>query len=176
MRDKRLFPQVMRPIPVPWQISPSTSFMELRAFELGQNQLSVLVFCVHFGPVSELHIPLLPPSAVSPAGLIQVQAEFELAYSAGLTGVLDPQVFPSAEFQSVTARPGESVLELVQRRQREWQSTGLCPDPGFYVGPSDPPPNWNQAAVPRDWFRYIVEGHDCFADILATGMRWRVLD
>lgn len=177
--------QKLRPIKVPWQVSPSTPCLRLFASETSEEHTQV-TFSAHFAlrekptKINQIGFesaaiesnPYLSESKKTDSHSL-VKVEFNRGLWSRLSPAFsDREVLNPAEFDD-SLLSGSSPQVDVQRWladfQSSWIKTGYCPDPGIYlVEESD----WCQR-VSSKLNHYLIEGHDSYVEVLAEGYSWR---
>jgi hypothetical protein len=173
----------LRPIQIPWQVSPSTPFLRLITEESAGSALVEL--CADFGPRyrssrSESEIPLVvepPPHDAAieqTSGLARyrwMRLKFDgirqacLSSPASEHDVIDEARFDWTELASARWAPGEDPVAFNKRMLREWMDTAVAPDPGFYEV-ADSSRVANADSGPR---HFLIRGHDAYIEVVANG-------
>jgi len=176
------------PLPVPWQVSPSTPCLRLVESESASD--TELHFVGYFGlqeategfegtkgravvmVVDDPHAAPLGP-ANGPYQLVKIT--FEIGIAARMTPSHDDREVIASEAFDFGALPdaelGQNPKAWVEQFRQRWTSTGLCPDPRAYEIVNS---QWLLEADGEKsrLHHYIFLGHDAFAEILARAWRW----
>jgi hypothetical protein len=180
----------MLPARVPWMVTRSAPFLRVDSERL-PHQLCV-EFVAHFetngiapegAAKPEYRIASQPPlfelgdlGEAAPYRLVRVYFSEPLAHRL-LPSASDREVVPEEDFDwsAVTSRlrPGEGIKENLERRRRQWVTTGICPNPCFYeVGNSPWPSQVAQKNPVFELHHYIVLGQDDYVEVIAADWRW----
>lgn len=181
--------QRLLPVVVPWQVSPSTPFLRLRASEA--DEPTSVTFMANFPA---------PQSAGEAGGLgldrVQVvgpPAEFgavqeaedsyfrsvKVTFQRGLwarfmPSYADHEVVEEAAYDWSALPPLmlENFEEENRRFHAVWLESGVCPDPGFYVVSGS---RWLQetANTGSCFKHYIIPGHDAYVEVIAEAATWQ---
>lgn len=181
--------QRLKPLKVPWQVSPSTPFLRLLAVEpAGQCQTQV-VFVANFGLRAEMTVRQETgfPSAIKAVNPNEipdadgekskthslVRLDFQGSLWARMSPafsereVINPQEFePSLIPYSI---PTSDVGSWLRDFQSLWMKTGSCPDPGAYTVESS---QWTSGLGLTDFEHFLIQGHDAYVEVLARGWKW----
>jgi hypothetical protein len=178
----------LKPLHVPWMVSPSVPFLRLVAQE-GLSDCSVAVEFVAYdrrldhgseNQASTAVRVVQPPSEFRPfEGMItkpyrQVRVCFRGETWARICpAVSDSQVIDESKFDWSDVpgmwEPGEDIYEYLERDRRRWHQSGVCPNPRIYQVEGS---RWlyeasvSGEANPR-LKQYIILGHDSFVEVLA---------
>ncbi len=170
-------------MPIPWRVSPSTSFLRLITEESAGR--AIVELCADFGPRYKAARPQADtPLIVEPPPLdIAIehgggQARFRwmrlrfdgvrlacLSSAATEHDVIDKSRFDSTELASARRASGEDPVAFNDRRLREWERTNLAPDPGFYEVSGSP---W-VAKSDLGARHFLIRGHDAYIEVVADG-------
>lgn len=178
------------PMPVAWQVSPSTPFLRLKTAEMGEPM--TVNFVAHFALFDDasqdahaggqrIEIALQPDDTteepgekVGPYQLVVVAFKRGLwarwAPSYSDTDAIDDSRY---DWSAMPARyrDGEDIEAWLGRFAEEWRTTGNCPMPGFYEVEQS---RWREET--RSTLRhFLIEGHDAFVEVLAEDWSWRSL-
>jgi hypothetical protein len=176
------------PVKVPWQISPSTPFLRLRAAEI--EEPTHVSFVAHFGlydpPAAshdgrEVEIVYPPDELFEDPGPKEGPYQFVVAtFQHGLyvrmyPGHSDAEVIEEAAYDrsalSCRYQRGENIREWLLRFREEWRRTGVCPDPGMYEVEDSP---WLEELDPGSAYKhYLMLGHDAYVEVAAEGWSWK---
>lgn len=187
--------QRLRPVKVPWQISPSASFLKLLAFESASDGPAQVSFVAHFGLFEQLPESESPSvsnsitTAASPHENTELEhwdgsAVYQLvrvSFERGLwirmlpgygdSDVLDPMAFDASALPLQDLSPA-NLEEMRRGFWQQWTASGFCPDPRMYeVEGSD----WlEELHLGAKGYRHIVIcGHDAFIEVIAKSWNWK---
>lgn len=187
-----------RPVPVrvPWEISPSTPFLQVSTAECGGGTEVTAV--AHFGLEHGLSSPttrgdglstsikiVRPPQVVAddqtlasgPYQLIRIRFESGLwvRFSPSFS---DSEVVEEAayDWSAITTRyqAGQGFDEYKRMFWEQWRRSALCPDPNMYELERSP---WLFEVLPghHEYKHFLILGHDAYVEVLARGWAWKSL-
>jgi len=189
--------QLLKPLHVPWMVSPSTPFLVMHFSESGGDDGDFPSY-VEFIAYNRLfkeelaegtsgrYVQVVSPPPLGffrsidgeSAGAYQlVRLQFSCASQARvLPSFSDSQVIEESayDWSLVTgAWDGqEDIRDWLKRGNEDWRETGLSPNPGAYEVERS---HWLQKSGPStdddQWHHYLVVGHDCYAEVIAQGIR-----
>jgi hypothetical protein len=179
----------LKPLKVPWMLSPSVPFLQLVAQE-GSPGHSVAVQFVAYDKRLEKDSENRAPGKVHVARPLSEFRPFDgpvtkpyrqirmcfpgEAYAKVSPAFSDCQVIDEScfDWSDVPGRwePGEDIFDYMRRQDRLWHQTGICPNPRIYQiedshwvrdasFSGDPSPRLNH---------YIILGHDLFVEVIAS--------
>lgn len=102
----------------------------------------------------------------------RIEVSFSGAYHVRLGPLSDSEGISSVGYAVLDPYDGaiESYLDWLNQ---EWSSTGICPDPRFYVALqsdwADQTPSWTG----QPHFHYVLAGRDGYVEVLAERYIWR---
>lgn len=176
------------PLEVPWQISPSTSFLRLHASECPQDDPVRIVFIAYLGLENNRMLPQskeqvaqrVPPTTEaisSGAGYCEVRVTFDT----GLWCRMSPACSDSETIREnaydwsqvkCTWDGEQDIDEWLYAFKKLWRETGMCPDPRIYqVEDSE----WLRSigsCLGTEWKHYLVVGHDNYVEVIAKSCKW----
>lgn len=182
--------QRLRPLSVPWQVSPSTPFLRLIAAEASSDQPTQVGFVGHFAlrdkAEAKKSIAFSGGSEASNPYEIEIadddgnpkaHAIVKIEFDSGLwvrispsysdRQVLDPEHFDDSLLPG--SNPPEDVQRWLNDFQSLWLKSGTCPDPGAYVVEQS---GWKREVGAGDFTHYLIEGHDAYIEVLAQDWKW----
>lgn len=176
---------------VPWQVSPSTSFLRLHAGEVSDDAPTSVTFVGHFanrrrsiavGDATREGITAVanPYEAAGKSEQRSVYAIVEIEFLDASRARMEPahsdrEVLDPARFDRSRLRVPSLTLpvdEYLREYRRVWASTGNCPDPGAY---SVRDSIWIGDLGIDGAAHFVVRGHDAYVELIARGWRWREL-
>lgn len=186
--------QQVRPIKVPWMISPSTSRLRLSASESVSDGTAEVVFLAHFGledigPAASGHAQTQivsnyscpPKNAGRRDGAYRlVKVVFGCAVAVRMlpsfsdSDVVDPERF-GFDHVPFSFGTGQSIESWLRDFRASWIRTNQCPDPRMYEVENS---SWLDEIVgTRPGFgHFLVLGHDAFIEVIAKNWQAESLD
>ncbi len=177
----------LRPVRVPWAISPSVPY--LRVQESGGGLPQFATFIAHFpyqppdqeaaGSEARLRI-VNDPGVFVPANdaeaarfrLVRVNFEGGSRYRT-LPAFSDSEVVREADYDWSLVpglRPGEAIDRYLRRLREDWNRSGISPDPRMYEVERS---KWVAESGLSPGIRHLLLlGHDEFVEVLATAWSW----
>ena len=178
--------QRLRPLIVPWMVSPSVSNLRLIACEDCVAAPTHVRFYAHFGlraetitsqrvgfPTAEIAID--PDTCClqdAADGLVEIAFERSL-WTRTSPAFSDRHVLNPDEFDESAipySVPTADVGALQRDFQSLWLKTGNCPDPRAYLVESS---EWLAKLNLHGYEHIVIEGHDAFVEVLAKSWQWR---
>lgn len=176
----------LRPILVPWMISPSISDLQLRTRETEPVVQVILNAFFKYGLVPEtgLRNSELPHYSKSQPHLPRADTDFLVLLefhfvrvaidhsSFSPRSVIDVDAFDRSLIPVTRDNKSEAAaLDYLQRINEFWMTTGVPVDPGMYevLGISD-----NQEHEKSR--HYLIRGHDRYIEVRAEEWNWSVID
>lgn len=177
-------PQILRPVKVPWQISPSVPYLRLHVYPGGKScAVTFIGFFKNEG------------TTVASKGVLVIRdpGEFQLADTARgaqhrmirilFEGVLGSRQLPAVSDGNVIReeeydwslvptgmQKGEKPEDAVKRVDTLWRTNGSCPDPAMYEVDGS---RWLASTKDGVGSRhYILLGHDDYVEIIARDWKW----
>ena len=151
---------ILKPIPVPWSVSPSMSGVTLIHSEtyvapectviLGANRMS-----------TEGHLESC-----------RVDIAFSLSYFAKVGPHNDSESIESIGYTVKDQYEG-GAASYIEWRNRAWRASGKCLDSGFYVAEHS---EWIMTLPPffhRDFRHYVIDGRDGYVELIARRFSWK---
>lgn len=180
---------VLIPLEVPWEISPSVSFLRLYASECPMDKPTLAKFIANFYLEAPLVSRLLPSDSIPEivtASTVKNSAgcgEFQVAFDRGIWCRITPshsdsQVVNEAayDWSRVPGRwdGNQDVDEWKNNFHLLWQRSGLCPDPRCYKVDNSIWLRETGAGEDRlvKWNHYLLMGHDACVEVIAKGWSW----
>jgi hypothetical protein len=178
--------QRLRPLTVPWMVSPSVSNLRLITCEDCVAAPTHVRFFAHFGlraetttsqrvgfPTAEIAIdPGTCCLQDAADGLVEIAFEWCL-WTRTSPAFSDRHVLNPDEFDE-SAIPYSVPPADIEAWQRDFQSlwlkTGNCPDPRAYLVESSA---WLATLNLHGYEHIVIEGHDAFVEVLAKSWQWR---
>lgn len=177
--------QLLRPVEVPWQISPSVPHLKLRPSDdrssfvatfIGYFKAEELVTrtsseIVKVGDPGEFRLSASAHGA--PHRMVRVQFE-NVVRTRTMPAVSDHELVAESDYDWSLVPTGiqgsESAPEAVARVDRVWRTQGICPDPAMYEVEGS---EWIVAIKADPANRhYLLLGHDEYVEVVAKGWRW----
>lgn len=181
--------QRLLPVVVPWQVSPSTPFLRLRASEA--DEPTAVTFMANFpapqaaeeaGRLGFDRVQVVGPPAEF--GAVQeaegscwriVKVTFQRGHWARfMPSHADHEVVEESayDWSALPALTLENFEEQRRRFDAVWLESGVCPNPRFYVVSGS---RWLQERTKTGscFTHYIVLGHDAYAEVIAETATWR---
>ncbi len=152
-------PTILMPCRVPWMVAPSMGSVTLRHTETDTEPECTVVFGA--GRMT----------ATGRTDLRRVEIEFDMCAHAR-TMPLDGGGI-TAVYPVVPSYTGD-MAKYLKWLEQEWNATGHCPSPGFYVAKDS---EWI-ASLPirvddNPDNHYVVVGRDGYVELIARQFRWR---
>ncbi|MGQ5525604.1 hypothetical protein ACUHMQ_20450 [Chitinimonas sp. PSY-7] len=181
------FKEILVPVSVPWQISPSVPHLKIHVSNEGKPVAATFIgfFKCETALDKEkdgLLVVNSPDVFVcsdtaegSRHRLVQVAFK-EGLYVRKVAAFSDLEVIPEENYDWSQVpsglNSGETVEESVGRVHNMWVSTGYCPDPCMYEVQGS---KWLTALQLdwQDWHHYILLGHDDYVEVIARGWEWK---
>jgi len=180
--------QRLKPLKVPWQVSPSTPFLRLLAEESGKCQTQV-IFVASFGLRAETTERQeagfrSATKAINPHELADSDSEkskthslVRLSFEGGLWARISPafsdrEMINPHEFDTSLipySNQPDDVGVWLKDFQSLWMKSGRCPDPGAYVVE---PSQWISSLGLKGFEHFLIQGHDAFIEVLARHWKW----
>jgi hypothetical protein len=182
--------QRLKPLKVPWQVSPSTPFLKLVAAEVDDEYPTQIIFAANFGlrakeiqqqDVGFTHaVRTTNPHLESGERSNKESATFSLVrmdFRGGLWARMSPafsdrEVLSQREFDTslipYSTRPGNLEVWL-QDFQSFWLKSGNCPDPGAYTVESSA---WVESLKLTGFEHFVIQGRDAYIEVLAREWKW----
>lgn len=180
--------QRLRPLKVPWQVSPSTPFLRLLATEQQEECPTQITFVAHFGLNERTDQQGIGFEKASQASnpyqtvvengkeskshslvKIEFQAGCWARMSPAFSGreVLNPHEFDSSliPYSSLPTDIGAWVRDF----QSLWMKSGNCPNPGAYTIEFS---EWIERVGYADFQHFLIKGHDAYIEVLARDWKW----
>jgi len=180
--------QRLKPLKVPWQVSPSTPYLKLVSHELSGEFPTQVIFVANFGlrltgvqktdlsltrvfQASDPHLHSLKADNDSATSLVRM--DFRGGMWARITPafsdreVLNPRAFDVSLIPY--SNPSNDVGVWLQDFQSFWLKSGSCPDPGVYTVESS---EWIESLDLTGFEHYVIQGHDAFIEVLAKDWKW----
>jgi len=176
--------KLLKPLSVPWMISPSVPKLTLISEEDGKQQVK---FCGFFG--YEDHALARGSSIVVDDGTLLVNpneksARYQLiSLEFEMVGWLrrypqysDREVIRESDYDwscvSGCIRNNEAIDSWGLRFQQEWVNTKICPNPGIYVVENS---DWEVGPDKEryDLKHFLILGDSVFIELLAQNCLWR---
>ena len=88
---------------------------------------------------------------------------------------IDPSEIEDRYDDSAFSALYDDSSSLAERISRQWCDTGICPDPAFYEIVGDPWMDEVCEGAAREAKHYMLLGHDCYVEVIATSWRWETL-
>lgn len=151
---------ILKSCRVPWAVSPSMSGLTLVHSETGVSPEC----SIRFGG-----------GRMRDDGLVdsrRIEICFESAWFARCGPKPDDDDIGAIGYE-IRDRGGTSQNDYAEWRKLQWRSTGLCPNPGFYLAVHS---DWLESASRAGWRKlnhYVLEGRDGYVEVLAERFRWR---
>ncbi|WCM60079.1 hypothetical protein [Paenibacillus polymyxa] len=165
--------QILYPVEVPWQISPSHDFIEfigeesevkikfLINYNAKTREREINHLCKQYGDEEKI-----PDEIWNRIGHAIIEINFAQVHFFSKTvsqqefGLLDPEKFDLSQIASL-----DGAL---------WNETNICPDPSFYEVINSNLKNslGIDSLSVRHW---LILGHDVFLNILAPTFNWEVV-
>lgn len=181
--------QRLVPVPVPWQVSPSTPYLRLTMNEAWSEDPTNVTFVAHHG----LRVPSKPAASVGPESVVVSSNPYDLinsdgersethsvvritfdgaAHHARMSGYpyedrLDPELFEETELLGLSDEM--DVERWGRERDRIWLESGHCPTPNFYRVENS---HWLKEFNSTGYEHYLIRGHDAYAEVVAKGWKW----
>lgn len=150
----------LKPVGVPWQVSPSTPELRVRVSEDGSETV-VEARCTlcEAGKYRDARIALSFDRGL--------YLHFSQSYS-------DAEVVREADYDwtEVPTIDPQRIEESRHRLQSLWDETGKCPDPGVYEVENS---SWSEEVAEQALRHYLIVGHDAYVELLAAGLDWSVI-
>lgn len=151
---------ILRSIGVPWAISPSTSGVTLTHAETDMAPECTVV---------------LGANRLSANGKLEscrVDIAFHLSYYAKVGRHEDSESIEAIGYKVIDAYDGDAE-SYIDWRQRTWQLTGKCPDPGFYVAEHSEWIETLPTSFRQDFRHYVIDGRDGYVELIAKSFSWK---
>lgn len=177
--------QLLMPVQVPWQISPSVPYLRLQV--LGASAQATATFIGFYKSAARTH-GQVGVSAIQDPGEFHLSDSAEgarhrltrvlfegVAHSRQLPAVSDAEVIAEDAFDwslvPTGIQAGETAEDAVRRVNDLWLSKGYCPDPAMYEVQSS---DWlGSLGLDDAWHHYILLGHDDYIEVVARGWSWQ---
>jgi hypothetical protein len=175
--------QRLRPLVVPWMVSPSVPQLRLSTVEGGQT--AAVQFIAHFAlrgewtdnqrigfPQAEVvRSPIESPLNDPAYGLVGLTFQ-QVAWAHKSPAFSDREVLNPEEFDASAipySTPSADVGAWLRDFQSLWLKTGNCPDPRAYLVDS----SLRLANLNLQGYKHIViEGHDEYVEVIAQNWHW----
>lgn len=199
MKENTHLPK-LKPVQLPWMVSPSTSFVRLIAEESPEELQPIRLECVAFfghasagagskstaWNVREVEVSNNPHGDRDSKGSAFLDSPYRIVsigFDLGTRccfnpGYSDHEVIPVHRYDTsefpVQFDPEDESDSYSQQCDAYFAQTGCFADPGVYEVFNSP---WLNSLKPTTskLRHFIVEGHDVYVDILAQGLSWKVL-
>lgn len=152
---------ILRPIRVPWSISPSMSGVTLIHSESDESPECTVITCA---------------DRLSDAGRFEtcrVDIEFDSGYFARIGPHDDSETIEAIGYK-VTGEFDGDLEGYDDWRVRAWRASGTCPDSGFYVAANSEWIDALPAYFRREFYHYVIDGRDGYVELIARKFAWKV--
>lgn len=181
--------QRLKPLKVPWQVSPSTPYLRLLAAESQRESATQVVFVAHFGLRSERttrqEVGFSNATVASDPHQLSAQPGKEskthslvrIEFRGGLYARISPsfsdsEVVNPREFDTSLipySDPPRDIGAWLKDVQSLWMKTGSCPHPNAYTVESS---QWIDGLGLNEFEHFLIQGHDAYVEVLARGWKW----
>lgn len=177
----------LKPVAVPWMISPSAPFLTLHSSESGMALHATFVGYFKLDDSDQANgvAPTIvegasvfePSASKAKAGYRMVRVSFEDGRQARLMhAVSDHAVVPEETFDwslvKSRRKPDEKIAEFLQRYSETWIESRMCPNPRMYEVIGSPWISELNLPNPLPWHHYLLLGHDEYLEVIARGWTW----
>jgi hypothetical protein len=182
------------PLPVPWSVSPSTSYLRLFANESESDTPSQIRFVAQFcsdvikkeyeNQTKKIESPQIFYSPydtnikLGPKGgtvqLIKVTLiqtiEARIAAAVSDSAAINYSDFDCSAMQFQPNEPISNAGAWLKAFHQKWIEAGICPDPHAYEAQESKLVSQN--ALSRGFKHFIFVGHDAYIEVVAKAWTW----